>query len=94
MKAISITSIICGTLLVLAPIAHDIFLNSLIAHLLETTREPASITGSLNSSYYPWCMFIGVCAIVSGLFVGIRFRSAIEASHGARPLSNAAPSGI
>jgi len=94
MKAISVTSIICGTSLILAPVVHDMFLTSRIAHLLETTREHVSITGSLNPSYNPWCMFIGVCVIISGLFLGARFRSVPEATHGAAPLSHAAPSSI
>jgi hypothetical protein len=80
MRIISITSIICGTALILAPIVHDMLLTSMIAQLLETTREPASITSALGPSYSPWCMIIGASVIVSGLLLGIRVRCAPEAA--------------
>jgi hypothetical protein len=92
MKAISITTIVCGTALILAPIVHDMFLTSMIARLLETTREHASITSTLSPSYNPWCMFIGVCGIVSGVVLAVRFRGESEIHRVAPPLSHVAPS--
>ena len=92
MKAVSITGIICGTALILAPVVHDMFLTGMIARVLETTHEHASITSTLSPSYSRWCMFIGGCIIVSGFVLAVRFRNEPGSERGAPALSSASAS--
>ncbi|MDB6171888.1 MAG: hypothetical protein JWL59_1199 [Chthoniobacteraceae bacterium] len=78
MKSISITTIICGTALIVAPIVQNILTLHMVASLMAQTHERVDMTGPLSNSYSSWCLFIGVCVIISGLLVGLRFRSAPE----------------
>ena len=90
MKAVSITTIICGTALIIAPLVHNIITMQMVASLMRQGHAHVDLSGELNGSYTSWCMFIGVCVIVSGLVVGLRSRhrsgeqsTGIRASHGA-----------
>ena len=86
MKAISITSIICGTALIMAPLVHDLLSRYMVFCLMEKGNAHVDITGELNDSFGGYCMFIGLCMIVSGLVIGVRSRQAPEA-----PLVRMAP---
>ena len=87
MKSISITTIICGTALIIAPIVHNILTLNMVANLIAQGLQHVDMNGSLNKSYSSWCLFVGVCVIISGLLVGIRSR---EASHNHDPISSRA----
>jgi len=90
MKSVSITTIICGTALIIAPLVHNVITMQMVVSLMQQGHEHVDLSGELNSSYTSWCMFIGVGVIVSGLFVGLRSRNpsgeqsaVIRASHAA-----------
>ncbi len=71
MKAISITTIICGTAIIIAPMIHDVIATSLVASLLAQTQKHVELNGPLGTSYGGWCLFVGVCMVLAGILLGV-----------------------
>ena len=92
MKSVSITTIICGTALIIAPLVHNIMTMHMVVSLMQQGHAHVDLAGELSSAYTSWCMFIGVCVIVSGLVVGLRSRNTSGEQPTVIRTSHAAPS--
>ena len=75
MKQFSLASILCGTLLVLAPIIHDLITLAMLTHLLALDpKGDYHLHGALESSYQGWCLFLGACLFIVGVVGGFKSR--------------------
>ena len=89
MKQLSLTSIISGTVIVLAPIIHNMVMMAMLTHLLALDpKQDFHLQGMLDNSYHGWCLFIGIClfsvGIVSG-FLSDGGRREAQRVHGVLP---------
>ena len=91
MKAVPITSILCGTALIIAPLVDNIITMQMLVSLMQQGREHVSLSGELSTSHASWCMLFGACAIVSGLVCGLRSRNTSGGKSAVISASAAAP---
>ena len=75
MKSVPMTTMICGTTLIIAPLVHNILTMQMVASLMQQGHDHVDLSGELDRSYTSWCMLIGVCVMVGGLVVGLRSRN-------------------
>jgi len=88
MKHVSISSLICGTAIVLAPIIHSLITLAMLAHLLALNpKGDFHLTGMLNDSYQSWCLFIGFCLLVTGTILGFLSRGSRSDAETSRAVS-------
>jgi hypothetical protein len=67
----STASIICGTLILIAPLVLSYFSQREVAHFIATTHaEKISIQSGLPSYYIPSCLIIGIITLGFGIFIG------------------------
>ena len=88
MKQLSLVTMVCGTVVVLAPVVYDLALLAMLTHLLA--RDPNQnfhLQGVLDHSYQGWCLFIGISLFIVGIVSGFSSRRAGSLATGGVPSS-------
>jgi hypothetical protein len=81
MKNLSFTSLICGTILILAPFVHNILSVAIVAYVLANRPEKdVDLHGALSDAYPNLCLFVGACLILAGFVAGVRTARAGQAA--------------
>ena len=74
MKPLAITCLVCGTVLVLAPIVQNVIALQLLSQLIAGNHGGQfQLHGPLADSYAGWCLFLGLCLFSAGIAFAYRF---------------------
>lgn len=85
MKQIAITNLVCGTVVVLAPIVHNLITLAMVTHLLVLHPQgDYHLSGALSDAYQGWCLFVGICLLAVGSVFGWKSRHVSEGSPSTR----------
>lgn len=72
---VTITLIICGTILILAPIIDSMVVITQVAETMEELKKDVNLNSNLPDYYDNACMIIGLLMIAVGIVVPLKSKN-------------------
>ena len=66
-SSVAVALIICGTVLILAPLIHNAIATGMVAWVMAFTREDVNLTADFPPYYYLACLIAGIAMVVIGV---------------------------
>jgi len=66
-SSVAVALIICGTVLILAPLIHNAIATGMVAWVMALTGKDVHLTADFPTYYYVACLIVGIAMVVIGI---------------------------